>query len=76
MCLPKDGVSHDQTIRIVVKWSEEHTAELYESARTSVLIGLQGFPVQVTIFLGGLAMCSRALASVIAKLDLLARVAG
>lgn len=46
-CLPRDGVSSDQLMRVVVKWLEAHPEQLHETARGSVFIALQkAFPCQ------------------------------
>ncbi len=45
LCLPKDGISNDQAIRIVVKWLREHPDKLHLSGRMEALISLvKSFP--------------------------------
>lgn len=45
LCLPKDGISNDQAVRIVVKWLNEHPEELHQTARVAVLVALRNaFP--------------------------------
>ena len=45
ICLPDRGISNDQTIRIVVKFLEDHPEDLHESARSMVFVALQAaFP--------------------------------
>ena len=41
ICLPDQGISNDQAIRVVIKWLQEHPSRLQESARVSVLTALK-----------------------------------
>jgi hypothetical protein len=44
-CLPADGISNDQAIKVFLKWAREHPEELHKSARVSLLIALKdAFP--------------------------------
>lgn len=36
LCLPKDGISNDQAVRLVLKWLDDRPETLHESARTAV----------------------------------------
>ena len=45
ICFPKQGISNDQAIRIIIKWLKEHPERLHETARTNVLEALRtAFP--------------------------------
>jgi len=44
-CLPKDGISHDQARRIMVKWLEAHPKDLHRSARSHIILAfIDAFP--------------------------------
>lgn len=46
-CLPSQGVSNEELVRVYVKWSTDHPELLHESARVVVLIALRdAFPCQ------------------------------
>ena len=44
-CLPKDGISIDQSIKIFLKFAQDHPQELHQSARIIVAVSLSlAFP--------------------------------
>jgi hypothetical protein len=46
-CLPADGISNAQAIKVFLKWAREHPEELHKRARLSLLIALkEAFPCQ------------------------------
>jgi hypothetical protein len=46
-CLPADGISTDQAIKVFLKWARDHPEELHKRARLSLLIALkEAFPCQ------------------------------
>jgi hypothetical protein len=45
VCLPRQGITNDQAVRIVVKYLRENPGVLHESSRASVFIALaKAFP--------------------------------
>ncbi|MFJ1254088.1 Rap1a/Tai family immunity protein [Cupriavidus sp. CuC1] len=47
ICLPPNGITNDQAIRLVVKWLRENPDGLHQSGRTEALIALsKAFPCQ------------------------------
>lgn len=45
ICTPKAGLSTDQTVRIVLKWIEQHPERMHQTARVAVFSALQeAFP--------------------------------
>ena len=45
ICTPKDGLSNDQLVRVVVKWIEKNPERMHESARMAILSAIgEAFP--------------------------------
>jgi hypothetical protein len=45
LCLPEQGITNDQLVRLVTKWLREHPENLHESGRMEALIALsKAFP--------------------------------
>jgi len=47
VCLPADGISNDQAIKIFLEWTSDHPEQLHNTARITFLIALRfAFPCQ------------------------------
>lgn len=60
VCVPDDGLSNDQLIRVIVKWIESHPERMHETARSAVLSAMtEAFPCKKVRGSGGVGPTHR-----------------